>query len=33
MQYASQDKRIAGKYIVNNAGSTGNQFGDARRRI
>jgi hypothetical protein len=28
MQYASQDKRVAGKYVVDNAGSTGNQFGD-----
>ncbi len=28
MQYASQDKRVVGKYIVNNADSTGNQFGD-----
>jgi hypothetical protein len=28
MQYVSQDTRVVGKYIVNNAGSTGNQFGD-----
>jgi hypothetical protein len=28
MQYASQGKQVVGKYIVNNAGSTGNQFGD-----
>jgi hypothetical protein len=28
MQYASQNKQATGKYIVNNAGSTGNQFGD-----
>lgn len=28
MQYASQDMRVVGKYITNNADSTGNQFGD-----
>ena len=28
IQRASQDGQVVGKYVVNNAGSTGNQFGD-----
>lgn len=28
MQHVSQDKRVVGKYVVDNTGSTGNQFGD-----